>query len=56
MCPLLSLAGGFHKAHDEIFSVDLFGKEKISIWTQCLLKFKVSGLSLALSPLHLGAN
>lgn len=33
MFPLLSFAGGFHKHHDEMFSVDLTTKEKISIWT-----------------------
>lgn len=46
MLPLLSFEGGFHKPYDEMFSVDLTNKEKISIWTQYLPKFKVCGLSL----------
>lgn len=54
--PLFSSAEGFHKPHDEMFPVALFNKEKISIWTQCLLKFKMCGLSLALNSLHWGAD
>ena len=49
MFPLLSSARGFHKPHDKMFPVDLFIKEKLSIWTQCLLKSKVCELSLALN-------
>lgn len=54
--PLFSFAEGFRKPHDEMFPVALFNKEKISIWTPCLLKFKVRGLSLALNSLHWGAD
>lgn len=49
MFPLLSSAGWFHKPCDKMFPVDLFIKETLSIWTRCLPKSKVCGLSLALS-------
>lgn len=53
----LPFAGGFHKPRDERFPVDLLTKGKLSIWTQCLLKFKVCGLFWALnSPLGCWLN